>query len=95
MGDITGFMCKEYVQIQERISEAMDTVMSRDEEQKVLICMHGRAMRILLSTLMDYPLSEMDTFPHHNAGFYQLEHAEGAFKILKFNEHNHLNGLGS
>ena len=34
------------------------------EENVILVCMHGRAMRILLCYLLDLPLSQMDTFEH-------------------------------
>jgi phosphoserine phosphatase len=34
--------------------------------------MHGRAMRVLLCTLLKKPLTEMEIFPHHNLGLYHL-----------------------
>jgi broad specificity phosphatase PhoE len=81
------------LQVQERIDEAMKVVMAAEDEMNVLICMHGRAMRILLTSLLGYPLSSMDMFPHHNVGFYQLLHTGSMHSVLKFNEYGHLNGL--
>ncbi len=59
-------------------------------EQEVLICMHGRAMRVLLSILMDTPLHEMDYFSHSNLCLYMLEWKEGQVSILKENDTSHL-----
>jgi probable phosphoglycerate mutase len=80
-------------EVQKRVSEAMSEVMAKTEQKKVLICMHGRSMRILLSTLLNYPLSHMDTFPHHNTGLYKLVHLGNSYRIEKFNDYSHLNGL--
>jgi broad specificity phosphatase PhoE len=48
-------------------------ILRHEGESKVLICMHGRAMRILLCQLMGMPLSQMETFMHHNLCLYQLD----------------------
>ena len=80
------------LEVQERVKDAADKVLSNGDIN-VLICMHGRAMRILLATLLGYPLSDMDIFPHHNTGLYQLEYDGKSFEVIKFNEHSHLNGF--
>lgn len=41
-------------------------------ENKILVCMHGRAIRILLCTLLGIPLNEMDQFRHTNTGLYKV-----------------------
>ncbi len=61
-------------------------------EKKVLICSHGRAIRILLCTMLNQPLKDMDTFPHHNVSLYKLQYVNGIFKIVMFNDIGHLNG---
>ena len=38
----------------------------------ILMCTHGRAMRILLSTMLGTPLTEMDQYHHRNTGVYRL-----------------------
>ncbi len=70
--------------------EAMDVIMSHPEEETVLICMHGRAMRLLLCILTDKPLTEMDTFPHQNLVLYKLTYDGGKFEIVDFNNALHL-----
>jgi len=56
----------------------------------VLICMHGRAMKSLLCTLLSRPLSEMESFPHSNLCLYILAFEDGNFKLLKENDISHL-----
>lgn len=44
----------------------------RQEEDTILICMHGRAMRILLCILFNYDLRYMHLFEHQNLCSYEL-----------------------
>ena len=50
----------------------VDLILSRPEEKIVLVAMHGRAIRILLTLLLERPLYEMDTFDHANLCLYKL-----------------------
>ena len=59
------------------------------EEERVLICMHGRALRILLCNLQGLPLSEMDNFEHDNLGLYIIEHNGNGFNVLTQNATDH------
>ena len=61
-------------------------------EDVILVCMHGRAIRILLCKLLDYPLSEMDKFAHANLGLYVLDYTDGVFNINLENSTRHLVG---
>jgi len=76
------------VEIRQR--EALEVIMSHPEEKTVLICMHGRAMRLLLCILTDKPLSEMDTFPHQNLVLYKVTYDGNIFEIVDFNNAGHL-----
>src|SRR5476651_1520153 len=42
--------------------EALHIIMSHTEENNVLICMHGRAMRLFLCLLTGKPLTEMENY---------------------------------
>ncbi|MDZ7896743.1 MAG: histidine phosphatase family protein [Arcicella sp.] len=55
-----------------RQKPVVDLLLSRLEEKNVLVAMHGRAIRILLTLLLERPLSEMDTFNHANLCLYKL-----------------------
>jgi broad specificity phosphatase PhoE len=59
-------------------------------EHTILICMHGRAMRVLLSILMGKPLEEMDAFKHSNLCLYVLELEGDRVSIHQENDTSHL-----
>ena len=66
----------------------------QSDAKTILICMHGRAMRILLCQLFHYPLKSMDSFEHTNLCLYQLNFTGTMFSIEKHNNIQHLEGLG-
>ncbi len=71
---------------------AMEKIMS-DGFENILICMHGRAMRILICWLLGYPLDKMDMFEHTNLGLYKLTHTGSMFSVDWANETSHLIGI--
>jgi broad specificity phosphatase PhoE len=66
----------------------------KSREKTILICMHGRAMRILLCQLLHYPLKSMDTFEHTNLCLYQLNFTGTMFSVEKHNDIKHLALIG-
>ncbi|MEN8249423.1 MAG: histidine phosphatase family protein [Bacteroidota bacterium] len=58
-------------------------------ESLILVCMHGRALKIMVSQMLNKPISEMDDFNHSNLGLYVL-HYNGKFELLKSNNVEHL-----
>ena len=80
-------------EVKKRQLEAMGVIMSHPEEKTVLICMHGRALRLLLCILTNRPLTEMDTFPHQNLVLYKVAYDDGKFTIIDFNNADHLKSL--
>lgn len=77
-------------QVMERQKTAMSHILRQPGERQVLICMHGRAIRILISWLLGHSLSLMDEFPHHNLGLYQLFFTDDHYQLEKVNDTNHL-----
>ena len=77
-------------EVQVRQKEAMSIIMGHPEEKMVLICMHGRALRLLLCLLTNKPLTEMDTFPHQNLVLYKVAYDGSKFDIVDFNNTDHL-----
>lgn len=65
-------------------------VIKRLQEDIILVCMHGRALRILMCNILDLPLSEMDNFGHHNLGLYIVEYNGAGFKVVTQNSIDHL-----
>jgi phosphoserine phosphatase len=79
--------------VMERLKIGIDRILSQDGET-ILICMHGRAMRILLSYLLEYDLKYMDLFSHRNLGLYILQQNDmGKFQLEKYNSGEHLKML--
>lgn len=62
-------------------------------DENVLICMHGRAMRLFLCLLLELPLTSMDKFPHLNTSLYKLEFNGVKFRLVDFNNIDHLKYL--
>jgi len=77
------------VQVMERQKEAMQHVLKADGEN-ILVCMHGRAMRVLLCWTLNYPLQFMDGFPHANCSYYVLGYRRSSFFLKDFNQVGHL-----
>ncbi|MDH5400299.1 MAG: histidine phosphatase family protein [Cyclobacteriaceae bacterium] len=73
-----------------RQQPVMQHILDQHDEQKILMCIHGRAMRILLCQLLNYPLKYMDIFEHNNLGLYELTYTGKQFIIDKFNDTSHL-----
>lgn len=80
-------------EVKVRQQEALRLIMSRPEEQTVLICMHGRALRLILCLLTDRPLTEMDSFPHQNLVLYKVNYNGEKFEIVDFNNADHLKSI--
>ncbi|MFY0644265.1 MAG: histidine phosphatase family protein [Bacteroidia bacterium] len=76
--------------LQKRQKCGMIELMKREDEQTILLCTHGRAMRSLLSLLTEEPLSNMDQFKHSNLCLYILEQEGEYFQIKERNSIAHL-----
>ncbi len=78
----------------ERQKVALQHILQNDDETNILICMHGRAMRIFLCLLLDVPLKDMDTFQHSNTCLYLLNYTiDGNFMLEIANDTSHLIGI--
>ncbi len=62
-------------------------------DEKILVCMHGRAMRILLCQLLHYSLKSMDLFEHSNLCLYLVEFTKNMVSIRNYCDINHLKGI--
>ncbi|MFI5453229.1 histidine phosphatase family protein [Pedobacter sp. UC225_61] len=73
-----------------RLQETISLIKSKTDEKRILVCMHGRAMRLLLCLLLNKPLSEMGDFPHQNTTLYRLGFDGNGFTVIDFNNTDHL-----
>lgn len=76
--------------VKERQLQALETIMAHPEEKNVLVCMHGRALRLLMCILTGLPLTQMDTFPHQNLVLYKVTYDGSKFTIVEANNALHL-----
>jgi len=77
-------------QLYARQKIALETIMQQTDEELILICMHGRAIRSFLCMLTGTPLQEMEKWNHHNLCLYELSYNGSNFEILKENDVAHL-----
>ena len=79
--------------VAERLHRAIQQIIN-GPGTTILVCMHGRAMRIFLSLICNTPLKDMDQYEHGNLCLYLLQQQEeGGFFLLKQNDQTHLKGL--
>ena len=80
--------------VQNRQIPVIETIIARPEESTILIAMHGRAMRVLLATILKLPLSLMDDFDHLNLCLYKIHYHYDTqeFEIISTNDVSHLEG---
>jgi broad specificity phosphatase PhoE len=78
------------LEVKERQLIVLEKLIEENNDKNILICMHGRAMRLFLCLLTNQPLTEMDTFPHSNTTLYKIGFDGKEFHILDFNNTNHL-----
>ena len=77
--------------VHKRQLAVLEKLIEKDDESKnILICMHGRAMRLFMCLLMNRPLYDMDKFPHQNTTLYKLKYDGSKFEIIDFNNTDHL-----
>lgn len=80
-------------QVALRQKEAFEYMLQQNQEETILVCMHGRALRILLCHLTGIPISKMDDFPHTNTSLYVVEYEDGVFRIIDAYNTRHLEDL--
>lgn len=76
-----------------RQKEAVAYMLSKSNEDTVLVCMHGRALRIMLCHLTGVALNKMDDFPHTNTALYILNYEDGKFSIVDYYNTQHLENI--
>ena len=77
-------------EVQVRQLDALNHILSNEDEKEILICMHGRAMRIFLCLMLNYPLQNMDIFDHKNLALYRLNYTGSVFNMELYNNVAHL-----
>jgi len=78
----------------QRQSKFVELIKSRKNDKNILICTHGRVLRILLSSLLNYPLKCMDFFEHSNLCLYVVGYTGMQYSLKAYNNVDHLKGHG-
>ncbi|UII23932.1 histidine phosphatase family protein [Fulvivirga ligni] len=79
--------------VYDRQKVALDHILAQEDEETILICMHGRAMRVFLCQMLNYPLHCMDEFEHSNLCLYKLSYTGSMFTVESHNNVEHLEAL--
>jgi probable phosphoglycerate mutase len=77
-------------QMQARQKEALEIIMANQLESTILICMHGRAMKSLVCTLLNEPLKNMDHYEHRNTCLYLFNYDGENFSLELANDVSHI-----
>lgn len=80
-------------QVMARQKESMRHILSQEDEETVLICSHGRAMRILVCWMLENPLHKMEEYEHQNLGLYIVKFDGHRFELETANSTEHLVGI--
>ncbi len=76
-------------QLLDRVGRFIDRLAGLDEE-RILVCSHGRAIRALVTAFKDAPVSYMEQVRHANTGLYLIEQHPDAWEIVLENQTSHL-----
>ena len=77
------------IDVQKRQEEALNYIASQPEDL-VLVCMHGRALKIMLAWMTGLHMKEMDLFDHDNLSLYILDYKNNSWTIDTHDERGHL-----
>jgi len=61
------------LQAWERSQKAMEILFEKHQGERLLVCTHGRLLRILLSGLLDKDISRMEQYTQPNTGLHLIE----------------------
>jgi broad specificity phosphatase PhoE len=74
----------------EKQKKALEYIMQQENEEMILISMHGRAMRCFLCLLTNTPLKEMEQWEHTNLCLYELKYNGEYFDVIRACDVEHL-----
>jgi probable phosphoglycerate mutase len=77
----------------DRLQQFLDQLVQR-EEDKILVCTHGRTLRCLMCLIKGQHLREMENYSHNNTGLYQTKWINPNFEVILENDISHLNSIG-
>ena len=76
-------------ELEKRLRAFIDHLRRREEEL-ILVCSHGRAMRGLMCLLEEAPLTLMGKYSHSNTGLWVVDQQPHGFQLKLRNDTSHL-----
>ena len=64
--------------------------LSSSTADTVLVCTHGRTLRVLICLLLGIDIAQMDIFEHQNTCLYHLRYDGERYELIKENDTTHL-----
>lgn len=74
----------------ERANQAVFSLMKEAGSGTMVLILHGRLIRVLLSEWLGFGLVNMDKIEHHNAGVNHIVYKNGTFEPVYLNKISHL-----
>jgi phosphoserine phosphatase len=78
------------LEVWQRSRKALQHIQDKHSSGNILVCTHGRTLRILLSGLSGYGLERMSWFPHDNTGLNVLRSPGPSWHFERINCLKHL-----
>lgn len=78
----------------DRAKSRTDTIFREYEGSTLLMVLHGRLIRILLTSWLGYDLSDMHRIKHSNGALYHLKKNEKTFEVGYLHKTDHLEKVG-
>lgn len=81
--------------VKTRLSKSLEALLDKRDEKTVVVCMHGRALRVLVCLLLNKPISNMEQYFHHNLAVTEFEYSYNSkeFRAVKVADCSHLEEL--
>ncbi len=77
-----------------RLGRFLEKLKAREEE-KILVVMHGRAIRCFICIIEGRPIKHMNDYEHANTGVYKVMQDGDHLKVVLSNNVDHLNALNT
>jgi len=81
--------------VQSRVVPRANAILREHEGSTLLFVLHGRLIRILLTSWLGRDLSQMHRIKHSNGALYHLRKNADSFEVGYLNKLDHLNGVAA
>ena len=86
--------CETYEQLRRRASHAMEEIVKKHPNRKVLVVTHGALLKTLYTYFKYQSIHEIANAPHpHSTGLSVVEKKDGVWTIWEWDNYEHLNQI--